>query len=160
MAILGGKRKKENTMENILALKQKYVEARGRGSGYHETGEQLLSRQDAEIAAIRQKYQDENADFFRDYKAANEELLSAEAALREALTTWGETSDTATFDENLSVRVSVALKYETSKAVEWAKIKAPFLIEKSINKKKFELIAMGLDFVEVKKITTAVIKGL
>jgi hypothetical protein len=145
--------------QTIHGLKQQYISAKSHRAEFQEPYDSVIKRREAEKADIDVKYAEQNAELFGEYDAARLNESAAENTLREALKAWHDETGEKTFDEDLSVRVNASLFYENSKAVEWAEKNAPFLIEKTVDKKQFEVIALAkdLDFVTVEKKVTAVV---
>lgn len=145
--------------QSVTHLKQQYIDAKFHRAEFQEPYESVVKRCEAEKAGIDAKYAEQNAELFGEYDAAKLNETMAENTLREALKSWHDETGEKTFDEDLSVRVNASLSYDSDRAVAWAEKNAPFLIEKTVDKKQFEIIALAkdLDFVTVEKKVTAVV---
>lgn len=146
----------------ILALKNNLRQAREKVAELSLTYSAVMVRQNEEIDAIKAKYCNDNKELFTDFESWQDDAADMEVELRAALiANFNETGE-KTFDSQLSVRVTEKVEItDDGKALAWAETNAPFLIEKSVNRKQFDPIAKSypeqLEFVTIAKTPTAVI---
>lgn len=113
---------------------------------------------EAEILALTEKFQQENAKIIEAEKAAIAACEESEKALREfAVNLYAETGEKQ-LDENVSIRVNKRLEYDAAQAFNWSKERGICL---TLDKKAFEKVALSLG-APVTEVETAVavLKGL
>lgn len=134
--------------ETLGALKENAVAAR---TAFEQAEAEIFVHREqlaAEIQRLQTEFSERHADAI---SAIEEKRLFAEtceATLREAIVDFYNRYREKQLGSGLSVRVTKKIRYEETQAIEWARANAPVCIVEAIDKKRFEALADGLDFVE------------
>lgn len=145
---------------NWDALKHEYLSAIRQLTKIERAKERAYAPYAKQIEAINAEFETKHALLLGESIEAQAARFQTEEALRNAIVGHYELTKEKTIDENLGVQVRRSFKYEMADAVKWAETNAPVMIEKSVDKKKFEKFAADLDFVEIEEKVSSVLKGL
>lgn len=141
----------------LAELKQKAADARREAE--RKAVYLLESRKDLDlqIAALESAWADAKHHDLLESEFLQKQADEAEELLRSEVVDFYRRTGEKQAGSGLSVRVKTSLKYAADIALGWAKINAPFLVVETIDKKKFEQIADGLEFVRTEETPSAVI---